>query len=87
LGIFIILYIANLWIDPTAPTFLRVLQDGHVWTTQDAGATWDDWGTTEYLVTQHTALWENPHRLYLARDSSAPPPGNWRSQHVIFASD
>jgi len=87
LGIFIDAYPANLWIDPTHPQFLRVLQDNHVWTTPDSGGTWEDWGSTQINVARHTALRENPNRLYLAKHTSAPGPPPSPLNHVIFVSD
>ncbi|MBA7639360.1 hypothetical protein ES703_47018 [subsurface metagenome] len=87
LGTFIYQFPANLWIDPTNHDFLRVLQDNHVWTSPDSGANWEDWGLTDVNVARHTATWENPNRLYLARHTSGAFPPAGPLNHVIFVSD
>lgn len=80
-------YPGNLWIDPSLHQSLRVLQANHVWTTPDSGANWTDHGETEHPVTRHLELWENPTRLYLARDTSPPGYPFPDTPHVIFVSD
>ncbi|GAJ18032.1 unnamed protein product, partial [marine sediment metagenome] len=76
-----------LWINPADHQFLRALQDNHIWTTQDSGANWHDWGSTQIHVARHIATWENPDRLYLAKHNSATFPPAGPLNHVIFVSD
>ncbi len=87
LGTYIYANRANLWIDPTNHEFLRVLQDNHIWESPNSGLTWEDWGATQIYSRRHTALWENPDRLYLARDTSGSGPPPSPLNHVIFVSD
>jgi len=87
LGTFVDPHRANAWIDPTDRHFIRILQDHIFSTSTDFGASWTRHGTTFPGCQLHTALWEQPTNLYLARDSSPPPYPFPQGTHVVFVSN
>lgn len=87
LGIFTGALKGQMWIDPSDNWHAKVLQQAHIWATDDYCVSWATPGPMPVPVTRLTIRKGYPDSLYLARDVSAPIPLDAGGYHVIFTSD
>jgi len=80
-------YPAQMWVHPTNPLIVKLLVDRHVWQTWDYGTTWEDMGDCGLPLVRLSILPNRLDYLYMARDSSAPGPGDPGTGHVLFVSE
>lgn len=87
LGIMIIPFHPDMWINPTDRNTATVLEGDHLFTTADFCATWADHGVIQRPAARLALLWEQPQRLYLAKHTSGSFPPFTANTHVIFVTD
>lgn len=75
-----------MWVHHTDPTQARVLTEHHIWQTSNFATSWTDHGHTQYPVELMHIFSAYPNNLFLARDTSVPPPPSILPRHVLFIS-
>lgn len=87
LGIFVGGLHGEMWIDPGDPLHARVLQDDHLWHTNDGCDNWIDPGALEETALRLAIQPHRPGSVYLARSTSHPPTPPPGGGHVIYISE
>lgn len=75
-----------LWINPSDQYTMIVLQNDHLYTTEDYATTWLDHEEIAHPATRLSLLWGQPAHLYLGQDTPGTFPPFTDATHVILVS-